>query len=145
VAGGIVKKHGGSQYDKYVAFKAAYAAVKRHQTEGNVLAAYVVAFSIIEDRINALYFMWQRHATGVEPTERQMHKPFAAKVRSLHKVAALSAEVADRLLREASDRNALFHSAMWNLDQFTSEALDRVVALARDLEKIRQGLKKKTG
>lgn len=120
-----------SQQEKYVAFKTAFQTVSAHRDQKNFLAAYVVAFSVIEDRIRAAYVVWYRARSGAVPNDRQLTAGFAWLVTSLRSAQLIDADLARDLRDEAANRNTLLHAAMWNLNAFTDDAVCRAVALAR--------------
>ena len=44
-----------SQKDKYLSFKKAFGSIKYYIDQKNFLASYVIAFSILEDRLLSAY------------------------------------------------------------------------------------------
>jgi hypothetical protein len=121
---------------KQVAFKRAFEMIKSHCEQANYLAAYVVTFSIIEDRVRAIFVIWYRSTKGEEPTQALINRPFSIIVNILLSHQKISAILADQLKTEAKVRNKLFHSAMWNLDLFTGDAVKSAVRIARDVDKV---------
>jgi hypothetical protein len=134
-----------SQHEKYLAFKRAYSTISECQKAGNYLAAYVLAFSLIEDRVRALYVIWHRVEHGNDPTETKLRGSFADKVKQLRKVGDLSDGDAKSALNEAIERNHLLHAAMWSLDVFSLPVVERVMNVARQVDKARRAQKKKCG
>jgi len=132
-----------SQQDKYVAFKTAYQTITHYLAQDNFLAAYVVAFSLIEDRVRAMFVVWHRDAKKNEPTSKQVAASFSNNIRQLQVAGDISQEDANLLLGEAKIRNELLHAAMWNLNAFDKAAVDRVIKLTRTIDKLRRAQKKK--
>jgi hypothetical protein len=120
---------------KQATFKQAFDAVNQYKDAGNFLAAYVVSFSVIEDRLRALYVVWYRSNKNTEPTQKQVNAPFSQLVSSLLKSKMISVIDAEQLSAEARRRNELIHSAMWNLDGFTLDKVISAIELARVIDK----------
>lgn len=134
-----------TQQDKYVAFKTAYQTITHYYDKGNFLAAYVVAFSLIEDRVRAMFVVQHRIVNeGKNPTQKQVSASFSKYVRQLQ-LTDIPQEDAAKLLEEAKTRNKLLHAAMWNLKAFDKTAVDRAVKLTRTVDKLRRAQKKKLG
>lgn len=129
--------------DKYVAFKTAYQTITHYLAQDNFLAAYVVAFSLIEDRVRAMFVVWHRVTKKNEPTSTQITAGFSKHVRQLHLAGDIPEEEAKLLIEEAKMRNELLHAAMWNLKAFDQAAADRAVKLSRSVDKLRRTQKKK--
>ena len=129
--------------DKYVAFKTAYQTIAYYLAQDNFLAAYVVAFSLIEDRIRAIFVVWHRNVKKDEPTPKQVAANFSSHISQLQVAGDIPQEDANLLLKEAKIRNELLHAAMWNLKAFDKVAADRAIKLARAADKLRRVQKKK--
>jgi hypothetical protein len=101
--------------------------------EGETLAAYVVAFSFLEDRVGAMHAERCR-VDGVVPAQRM---GLTRKIRALKQAGDLDSELAEACCLKAQERNGLFHNAMWNLDGFTPEVARSVYRAARDVNNAR--------
>lgn len=135
-----------TQQDKYVAFKTAYQMIAHYLAQDNFLAAYVVAFSLIEDRVRAMFVVQHRIATeGKDPTAKQIVASFSNHICQLQLAGDIPQEDANLLLEEAKVRNELLHAAMWNLEAFDKAAVDRAIKLTRTIDKLRRAQKKKHG
>ena len=120
-----------TQQDKHVIFKTAYQNITHYREQKNFIAAYIIAFSLIEDRVRAMFVVRHSTATGTKPTISKINGSFANHVRQLSKSSDISSEDSSRLLEEAKQRNELLHAAMWNLNAFTEGSVDRVTKLSR--------------
>lgn len=118
--------------EKYVSFRRAFDTVKAHETNGNFIGAFVVAFSLLEDRIGALYTMTKAHRG--EPIAKE-NTSFGAKVSYLARNNELTADLRDECLRLARERNKKLHAAMWRLDEFQSGDSNRIVNAARHADR----------
>ena len=128
--------------EKHVAFKRAFSTIKIYQEQKNYLAAYVVTFSVIEDRLRALFVMWYRLQKSAEPTAKQIAGPFTKIVRTLQDGGDISNDFAKVLTEEAQKRNELLHAAMWNLEVFDDMSVRRALKIARELDSITRRMKK---
>lgn len=137
-----------SQQDKYVAFKTAFQTVNHYldPDQENFLAAYVIAFSLIEDRVRAMYVVQHRSINGgMGPTPKQINASFANHVRLLQAADIIPQADSKLLLEEAKARNELLHAAMWNLNAFTRPSVEQVLHLARTVDKLRRAQKRLIG
>ena len=106
---------------------------KYYVEAGDWLAAYVVAFSFLEDRVGAMYAE-RCEVDGIEERKRLSMK---IKVSALEKSGDLDAPLANRCHLKIQERDDLFHNTMWNLDRFTKEAATDVEKTARDVNNAR--------
>ena len=106
---------------------------QNHIQQGDWLAAYVVAFSFLEDRVGALYAERCRVDSEVEA-----RTSLKKKVNALEQAGDVEAELANRCRAKVQERNDLLHNAMWNLDGFTQEAAQQVERAARDMNNARE-------
>ena len=126
---------------KQASFKRAFDTISTYREQKNYIAAYVVAFSVVEDRLRALHVDWYRARKGSEPTQKQIDGPFSNLAKTLSKDGVISAELVAELIEEARRRNSLMHSAMWNLDNFTDEVIEEVLKVARNINNAGQRYK----
>jgi hypothetical protein len=113
---------------KYVGFRRAFDTVSTYEMAGNYIGAYVVSFSILEDRIAALFSMAKDAAGEQRPTS---FETFAKKLKYLRKGGILTAGFVERCLNCANERNSKLHAAMWQLDAFRAGDSRGVIDLAR--------------
>ena len=97
------------------------------------MAAYVITFSIIEDRLRALYVVWYRSKKNAEPSPKQINQPFTRLVNTLVADQTITAELNDELNNEAKQRNELLHAAMWNMDTFSNDIVEKAMKTARNI------------
>lgn len=69
--------------EKYVTFKRAYGTITQCMGARNYIGAYVVAFSLIEDRVRAMYVVWHRATCGCDPSDKALRGSFVTKVNAL--------------------------------------------------------------
>lgn len=134
-----------NQQEKYFVFKKAFGMIKHYENEGNFIAAYVISFSILEDRIKAMYVVSFRHNEKREPKPDAISEGFSKLVNKIHRAQFITNELRDALKEEAINRNDLLHAAMWEVDAFTLDAVVRIKKLIRVVEKARKEQKKKVG
>lgn len=121
---------------KHASFKRAFETITSCREQKNMLAAYVVTFSVIEDRLRALYVVWYRSRNGgMDPSSKKIRDGFKRLVATLTREKVIQVELSNLLLEEAKRRNSLLHAAMWNLDGFTDQIADEVMKLARMIDK----------
>ena len=96
----------------------------------------MISFSIVEDRIRSLYYLFYVRKNNSIPSENKMKEGFLLLVKKMSSEGLLDSTIEESLKSEALERNRLFHSTMWNLDGFSLEKVIRVVKLARAVDKI---------
>lgn len=131
-----MKRADASQQQKHASFKRAFETISSYKIQKNYLAAYVVTFSVIEDRIRALYVTWYRENNGgIDPSHKKIYDGFTRLVVALRNKNLIPPDLSILLIEEAKRRNSLMHAAMWNLDGFTVDLVDAVMNLARAIDK----------
>lgn len=127
-------------------FARAFETYKHYIDTQNFIGAYVIAFSILEDRISAMYMTRFIIDQGVYPTEINLRTtPFKKKVDYLHKFGDISDIEHDDWLLRAHERNSKVHAAMWNIDEFKLGDTETLVASARKADNLRGRQKQKFG
>ena len=136
-----------TQQEKHIAFKNAFDTVTQCMDAKNYIGAYVIAFSLIEDRIRAMYVVWHRSTKDAALADKELRVTgFAKQINTLRKNAKNIPMIeAALLLVEAKQRNQLLHDAMWNLSVFSEPVAQRAIALTRMVERLRRAQKKKYG
>ena len=126
-----------SPYAKYKTFKQAFDEVAMHKEKKNFLAAHIVAFSILEDRVTASYVLCFRAINNANPPKyERLHKiPFKQFLEFLLGMGAIHEDLYDSLLKAAHKRNELLHQAMWRLSAFNAKNVDEVRTLIYEIQK----------
>lgn len=117
-----------TQTDKQENFRRAFEVITIHREHRHFLAAYVVSFSVFEDRVTAA-MMWAKDLAGrPRPTKHlALYQRIGVLVAGKHIDAATETD-----WRAAGDeRNALIHAAMWNLDTFSEQQVESAYGRAR--------------
>ena len=130
-----------TQQQKHVAFKTAFDTFNGYLQQQNLIGAYVVAFSILEDRM-AVAFMLLRDLQKQERPSASKFIPLGDKIKELTKNGHIEQTDGHLYLACARDRNSKLHAAMWNLNEFSSDDCHRVIKLARKADKVGRELKK---
>lgn len=128
-----------NQWEKFKGFKLAFETYKHHLENQNFIASYVIAFSVLEDRINAIYYTRELIDNRKKPSG---YIPISAKIRHIYERGDISENVRDKWLEEAKNRNHKIHQAMWNIEAFKSKDCDRVIGYAREADKLRSKQKR---
>lgn len=124
-------------YAKYEIFKNAFDEISEHKNNKNFLAAHVVAFSILEDRVTASYVLCFRAINKLNPPNYQrLHKvPFKQFLDYLVGMGAIDEVLYESLCKAAHKRNELLHQAMWRLSAFNLKNVEDVRKLINDTQK----------
>jgi len=128
-----------TQAEKQRGFTRAFTVVGVHQQAQSWLAAYVVAFSIFEDRITAAVHL-SHELAGVAITGRSL--ALYKRVARLETSGWLDAETAADWRAAGDERNEVIHAAMWAADAVDAEHVTRALRRARKADAITRRLTK---
>ena len=131
-----------SQRKKYEHHKKANNTLKHYLEEGNYIGAYVIAYSLLEDRVRAMYVVVQRDVHKVVYTQNDINAPFARIVDYLQKNNHLTKELAKQLYKANDNRNTLLHDAMWELDVFKEKDVTTIGKLRDEVSSVLEKLKR---
>jgi len=131
------KKH--TNKGKYKTFKKAFDTFEYYLNGKNYIGAYVLAFSILEDRLNASYSLLHDHMQITEPPG---FTPFKKKLKFILNNQYIKQKEYKRITKFVKERNKKIHAAMWNLHEFTEEDCKNIIPLIRQLDKISKKIKK---
>jgi hypothetical protein len=136
-----------SQRKKFEHHKEANSTLSYYLDQGNLLGAYVIAYSLLEDRLRAMYVVVQRDIHKVVYTEAEVNGSLARIINYLKENNHLTKELANSLQKSNLSRNNLLHNAMWELNVVSKDHITRVRKLRNEvssqLEKIKRAVKKK--
>ena len=130
-----------SQEQKYLWFKKAFRTYNTHIENENYIAAYVIGFSILEDRINALFYTRKQNESENSEGYFRHYK----KLTYLNHHNDISDVEMEEWKKEGDKRNNKIHAAMWRVDEFSEEDCTQVIAYARDADRLRREQKKSLG
>lgn len=123
----------------------AFSLINKSLKDEVFIAAYVTAFSIIEDRIFSMYVVAKRVETKEDVIQRNPRTPLINYINYLVSKKAITRDVAKKIEAETIRRNQLLHGAMWRLDEFTEEETKKVVTLAKEMNTLRTAQRKVYG
>jgi len=132
-----------SQLKKYEHHKKANSTLKHYLEQGNLIGAYVIAYSLLEDRLRAMYVVVQRDVHKVYIKESDINSSYGNIVEYLRLNKHISDELAKRLFKANSQRNSLLHNAMWEIDVFKDIDINKVSKLKDEVSSILEKLKRK--
>ena len=127
-----------SQTEKYLGFKKAHDTFIAYRRRGEFLAAYVVGFSIFEDRVSGCYLLAHDLDGRNRPSGRSTHYK---KVQFLEAASLIPKDRAAAWRKAGDDRNRILHAAMWAPDAVTDEDCATVISLAKEAERLVKRLK----
>ena len=129
----------------HIHLKAAFGLIKKCMKDGLYMPAYVTAFSIVEDRLFAMYVVAKRVTDGETEVRRNFRISLLENANYLIKNGHLEKSLKAILNRAFDLRNKRFHGAMWRLDEFNEENTTQIIDLARLLTDLRNKQRKKFG
>jgi hypothetical protein len=121
---------------KYTIFRNAFGQVIKFQAEQNLLAAHVLAFSILEDRVTAAYVSSYRLLHEMDPPQIESLQKIKFKnlVSNLHVMGVIEQSLEQKIYLAGDLRNELLHEMMWRLDCFTQEAINEIRKLITQVQ-----------
>ena len=129
-----------SQKEKYINFKLAFETLSTHRSNGNFMSAYVVAFSIFEDRVTA-GLMLAKDLKGEERPTGYM--TLYKKIGYLHRESHIDKATKLDWQKAGDERNELIHNAMWRIDVFTEKHVEGIYKHARKADSLASKLSRK--
>lgn len=113
-------------YEKYEVFKKAYDNVITYLEEKNFLAANILAFAILEDRVLAAYFeCYNKNKNTDLMTHNTINRlKFSTVVKNLQKMGVIEEKLKSDLLNAADERNRQIHEMLWRLDSFNKKTAE---------------------
>ena len=132
-----------SQEQKRLAFARAYSNLNRYLQTGDFFAAYVIAFSIVEDRLRAIYVLhyWSLH--NEIPKPQKINQSISRLARFLHAENLIPLDLLDGFLGLARLRNTVIHESIWHTGNVQTEDVKKLMALGRRLDSITKKFPKK--
>lgn len=128
-----------NQTQKYLGFKAAFQTYSKYKASDAPLAAFVVAFSIFEDRVSACLMLAKDLASQPRPSR---YLPLANKIGFLEQAKCITSDVADEWRTAVRQRNDLLHAAMWNVAAVDETHCDETIGRARKADALARRLKR---
>jgi hypothetical protein len=132
-----------SQEQKRLAFAAAYSNLNQYLKTGDFFAAYVIAFSIVEDRLRAMYVLHYWSQTGEIPKTKKINQSISRIAKLLHAESVLPVELLDEFLELARLRNKVIHESIWRTGNVQTEDVKKLMVLGRRLDSITKKFPKK--
>jgi|APSaa5957512622_1039677.scaffolds.fasta_scaffold109094_2 hypothetical protein len=127
-----------TQQQKFIAFKNAFSTYSHYTSRGEHLAAFVVAFSILEDRVGGMWIVRK----GIAGESSSGFTPFTRKLKYLFKHGDIGVQERKDWEAAAWNRNAKLHNAMWNLGEFSADDCETILKCARSADRLRRQQKR---
>ena len=124
------------------AHKHARETLKHYENTKNHIGAYVIIFSLFEDRIRALCVLHNRDVKKIEYKEK-IASSLTKIISGLKKDKVLPKDVYVAAFELARKRNALIHEALYSLNAFTKEHVVELKLIEKQLDAIRRKLKRR--
>jgi hypothetical protein len=133
-----------SPQEKYYFFKKAHELINSYLLQGDFIASYLIAFSILEDRIYALYAIRFIRLNQREPSKSHLsNKGLKGVCQILLKENLIKLETFEKLETQRAKRNDFIHLTIWTGHLNTKQDVDKVVSLIRLIDKEIRNIKLK--
>ena len=134
-----------SQEQKRLAFAAAYSNLNQYLKTGDFFAAYVIAFSIVEDRLRAIYVLHYWSQNDEIPKPKKINQSISRIARLLHAESVLPVELLDEFLGLAKLRNKVIHESIWRTGSVQTDDVKKLMVLGRKFDAITKKFSKRPG
>jgi hypothetical protein len=125
--------------EKYLIFRSAYSKLNAYIANGEFLAAHVIAFSILEDRVLAARIQCDELVNGpMNPKIDKNKIPFEKSAKKLLELTVIDSLLYNSLFSCADERNEFIHQAMWRLADFNKKSILNLRATINAIEKKRK-------
>ena len=125
-------------YAKYETFKRAYDSVNFFTESGNLIGAFTLSFSILEDRLCACVVVCARVLEYSINEAEISRAPFVKRLNHLLAMKAIDEDLYKRLEKAAHLGNELTHKMMWRLDVFHASHIKTFRSLINELQKVQR-------
>jgi hypothetical protein len=124
---------------KYEKFKAAYSKLNEYIASGEYIAAHVIAFSILEDRVLANRLICEELSGEFIDVKINKNKiPFDKSIGKLLQMKVVDKNLHEQLSACGKERNEFIHQAMWRLDEFNHASILKIRKTINALEKCKR-------
>jgi len=129
-----MKKKGLTNLEKYDLYRDAFKNLKNLKKEGDYFKAFILAFSILEDRVTVAY---ENHITIMGLNTRRERDLFSviAKAKVLFLSKCLKKEDYDSLSRIARSRNNFYHKYFMADIEIDKKVVEEITRLIRVVDK----------
>ena len=124
---------------KFEKFRAAYAKLNQYIASEEYIAAHVIAFSILEDRVLANRLTCEEFNNEILDKKINRNKiPFDKSIRKLLEIKVIDENLQKQLSACGKERNEFIHQAMWRLDEFNHASILKIRKTINELEKCKR-------
>jgi len=128
---------------KFEKFRAAYAKLNQYIASEEYIAAHVIAFSILEDRVLANRLTCEELKNEILDKKINKNKiPFDKSIRKLLEIKVIDENLQKQLSACGKERNEFIHQAMWRLDEFNHASILKIRKTINELEKCKRAFVK---
>lgn len=124
---------------KFEKFKGAYSKLNEYIASGEYIAAHVIAFSILEDRVLANRLTCEELIGEFIDVKINKNKiPFDKSIGKLLQMKVVDKNLHEQLSACGKERNEFIHQAMWRLDEFNHASILKIRKTINALEKCKR-------
>lgn len=126
------------QQQKNLSFRQAHKTINHYVEQQNWVAAYVIGFSILEDRVRTLCIKGRMIKENSTVPPAYKWEPLTKVLNEVRRLGYIDQPTSQKIKQEIDARNSLLHDAMWELDAFTEQTFDRVKELLTKVDRARR-------
>jgi len=138
----MMKRSNLSNIEKQGLFAGSFNKLKSLMKEGDYFKAFILAFSILEDRITAAYKM-HIAIMGLNTRRERIPHSVIAKAKILFLSGWLHKTDFDSLYNIASKRNVFYHKYFMSDIEINNKVVEEIIRLTRLIDKKKKARKKK--
>jgi hypothetical protein len=128
---------------KYLIHKHAHATLNHYIATQNHVAAFMLAFSLLEDRIRAMYVVLVRDIDKRIVQEDELKQSISKVFHLFYTRNEITKEQNSQLFKLFTLRNKLVHNAMWHLHIFRAADVASVKNMHRQITNLTEKMKRR--
>ena len=125
--------------EKYQLYSVGFTLIDSLLEDGEYISAYLLTFSILEDRITSMWYRRKVRETGWEWDSEGLRETNSGLQQQLHYLTFkgdIDQVMFDKVRSMVRDRNCLIHQTILNLNNFDKEYVLTLISVLRDFDKV---------
>ena len=135
------REHLGS-LGKYSVFKSTIESYNKSIEDGNYPLGFLIASSLLEDRIKSVWVIVEWKRRGTKPTPTDVSKcSLEGMLKDVCEMGHISKTMRDKTLFILEERNILTNLSMWNTDRYSEHICEKFFKYFRRYDDVVQKVK----
>ncbi len=135
----LVNQKNMSGMERYQLYTMGFTLIDSFIDSDDIISAYLLTFSIFEDRITQMFYRRKLQETGMDADSEYLRETGGGLQQQLFYLS-FKGDITENMLKKirnvVRDRNCLIHQTVLNLNNFEKENVIRLKKLLREFDKI---------